>query len=73
MLRGIGPFITSNFSYETCQVFGLHPLLPTPVLQQGVTHMSNPTPVQDFIRRWQASGAAERANFPNLPSNCATS
>ena len=28
--------------------------------------MSNPTPVQDFIRRWQASGAAERANFPQF-------
>lgn len=25
--------------------------------------MSNPQSVQDFIRRWQASGAAERANF----------
>ncbi|HEX9923106.1 MAG TPA: DNA methyltransferase, partial [Anaerolineae bacterium] len=28
--------------------------------------MSNPQSVQDFIRRWQASGAAERANFPQF-------
>ena len=28
--------------------------------------MPNPTPVQDFIRRWQASGAAARANFPQF-------
>lgn len=28
--------------------------------------MSNPTPVQALIRRWPASGAAERANFPQF-------
>ena len=28
--------------------------------------MPHPTPVPEFIRRWQASGAAERTNFPQF-------
>ena len=54
--------------YRFVFLIALSPLIPTPYprLPQGATAMPNPTPVQDFIRRWQASGAAARANFPQF-------
>lgn len=47
---------------KTCQIF----TPPYPLYLQGTTLMPHPTPVPEFIRRWQASGAAERTNFPQF-------